>query len=182
MVFSTLSSERILNSQTAYAATNLAYIPTKTYILSVKREADGQGDYQFNFTMKNLDNSSPIQTEITDRGAPLTNNGLYNWKFGKANVHFDHVMGPTVFFNKTANSDDDASAIAWLEAQYTGNAEVTNEVVQQSHTYQLFSRKREEFECKFLTSPLQFLDLSFADSTGSNVQPISGLIELEITE
>jgi len=70
----------------------------------------------------------------------------------------------------------------WLEAQYTGNVEVTNEVVQQTHTYQLFSRKREEFECKFLTSPLQFLDLSFTDSLGNIVQPVSGLIELEISE
>jgi hypothetical protein len=64
----------------------------------------------------------------------------------------------------------------------TGNVEVTNQVVQQTHTYQLFSRKREEFECKQLTMPLQYLDLSFKNSVGLVVQPASGLLELEISE
>ena len=171
-----------LNSSGSYTATNIAYIPTKTYILSVKRQDDGSSDYEFSFSMKNLDDSAaPIQTQITDRGAVLANSGVYSWAFGRASFNFEHVMGPCVFFNGvdvTSNSN----AITWLEAQYTGDVEVTNQVVTQTHTYQLFSRKKEEFECKFLTSPLQFLDLSFTDSLGNIVQPVSGLVELEISE
>jgi hypothetical protein len=170
------------NSAGTIVATNIAYVPTRTYILSVKRESDGAGDYQFSFSMKDLDTTAANQTQITDRGSALANGGVYSWAFGRASFHFEHVMGPTVFFNKSSTAADDQDAIDWLEAQYTGNVEVTNQVVEQTHTYQLFSRKREEFECKYLTSPLQFLDLSFTDSTGADIQPVSGLLELEITE
>mgnify|MGYP006136453923 CR=1 FL=1 len=99
------------------------------------------------------------------------------WKFGYASTNFEHVQGPAVFFGGNQNSGD---VYDWLTAQWNGTGQVTS--TSTATSYQLFSRKREEIECKSSTMPLRSLDLEFRDAAGLVVQPTSGLLELEISE
>jgi hypothetical protein len=167
---------------------SLSWVPLRTYILSIQRRvgtADHNGDnqvddYEYYWRFEDL-STGLAQTATTIRGWPIPQGGQTNWRIGRANYHFDHVQSSAVCYSGD-NATHWDNSIAWLEAQYTGNVEVTNNVVSNTNTYQLFSRKKEEFDCKSHTAPLRTLDLQFVDSDGAVVQPVSGLVELEISE
>jgi hypothetical protein len=153
-------------------ATNLSFVPTRSYILSVKRQVgisdltgNGQNDdYQFDWAIKDLSNNV-IQTDLTTRGWVLPPTNAIHWRLGRANYHFEHVQSCVVMFNGV-DSTENTNSVAWLEAQYTGNVEVTNQIVTQTNTYQLFSKHNEKLECKNSVTPLSIIDLQFENSSG----------------
>jgi hypothetical protein len=135
-------------------------------------------DYEFSWSMLDVE-ADTTQTQVTQRGGNI--GGSVAWKLGVAAYDFDHVQGPVVMHNSVTTADND-DAIEWLTAQYKGTGQTTTVTVTDTSTYQLFSRKREEFDCKQSSMPLRTLDLEFRNASGVVIQPTSGLIELEISE
>ena len=165
------------NAADSWVATNLSWVPLRTYIISVSRTSAAQL-FTFEWRLEDL-TSGTVQTDSSVCGAAVPSNQLMAYQIGYASMHFEHTASCIVLHNGVLQADTDAS-VQWLNAQYSGNSEVTVTEQQETKTYQLFSRQREVFQCKTNCPAILELDFQFRNSTGTVIKPKHGLVELEI--
>ena len=125
-VYTSAGTINFRNVTDSGTATNMSYIPLRSYVLSIQRrigtvDHDGNGlidPYELVWRLEDLA-SSTVQTDLTIASWNFTSTAPSQLRIGKSNYHFDHVQGAIVAYNGT-NSVHWDSAVSWLKAQYAG--------------------------------------------------------------
>ena len=111
--------------------TNITWIPSRTYILSITRQPTGAGGaFEFHWRWEDLDGNTTV-TETTVAGQAVVAGVQLSWGLGAPGHYFRHTAGPLIVANGIDTTHYDNS-IAWLKAWYTG--ESTSETEEESTT------------------------------------------------
>ena len=99
--------------------TNITWIPSRTYVLSITREATGAGGaYEFHWRFEDLDGATTV-TETSVAGQDVVAGTQLSWGYGAPGHYFRHIAGPLIVANGL-NSTHYDNSIAWLKKWYAG--------------------------------------------------------------
>ena len=165
---------------------NIAYVPLRTYILSVQRrigtqDNTGDGnvdDYEFSWRLEDISSGgNGVQVDISERGADRPANGLDTWQFGRSSTNFDQTQSCAVAYNGV-NATDYTNTIAWLKAQYTGDTEQTTVTETTANSFQLYDSRQKTIRLNEPHTTLKQIQLRFEDDTGALFDPESGTVHI----
>ena len=106
--------------------TNVSWIPSRTYILSVTRQPTGAGGaFEFHWRWEDLDGNTTV-TETTVAGQAVVAGNQLSWGLGAAGHYFRHISGPLIVANGIDTTHYDNS-IAWLRKWYAGESTSSSE-------------------------------------------------------
>ena len=116
---------KFVSSAGTVVLTNIAWIPSRTYILSIKRVVDTAktSGYAFHWRWEDLDGATTV-TEITDSGATVTTTQA-NWSLGVSGVYFRHQSACLIGANGIDSTVYD-NCISWLKKYVCGESTAVN--------------------------------------------------------
>ena len=108
---------KLSTNHVAHQVPNVTIVPTKPYLLTVKRRDNGAGGYEFHWRAERLDDES-VQESVTE---PSTTTIQANqvWRMGYAATNFSQYWGPTIVHNGILESDISSSQ-TWLRNHING--------------------------------------------------------------
>ena len=105
----------------AWISTNLLLIPTKDYMLTVRRmDEDGDGVFSFECSLENLETNAVSTGSVP--GPLIAENNQTNWWYSNASQHYflqSGVMGPLIAWNNI-DPTHVTNAQNWIRGQYEG--------------------------------------------------------------
>jgi hypothetical protein len=168
-------------TDTQQSVSGITMIPLRNYLLSVARVSDGNGGYQFEYRVENLDDSTEaVQTATTTGAGQSLQANPQTWRFGHASTHFNHHMGPFLFVNGTVASDQE-NCRAWLRAAFGSSAtETTSASTNANQWYQLYDTRKTVIEMNQPSKVLRKVTGRFEDHNGAQIEPKDAIIHMEI--
>ena len=102
----------------------ITIIPLQNYLISVQRETDGSGGFEFDWRVERLSDNS-IQTATTGSGLTFPSQIARTWRMGAANTSFTQYQGPFIVHNGVDTTHISTSQ-AWLRNKFDGVSTTTS--------------------------------------------------------
>ncbi len=176
---------KFINSgDSSVTLTNLIWVPSTNYLLSVSRKLTGAANAaQFHWRLENLD-SDTVLTEVTDAGMSYTANQTnYPISIGMVGQYCRHIFGPLLLVNGTDQVQFDTS-VNWIKNWFglstSGNSNSESSEAASAtlnHAYNLEESEKITFKQNCQT--LSTLDFTFRDESGAVLEPARGVLRLK---
>ena len=110
---------KFVSSTGTVVLTNIAWTPSRTYILSIQRKFNvTSSSYEVLWRWEDLDGDTTV-TETTDAGEAVADGA--NWSIGVSGVYFRHIAGPLVGVQGLDATEYD-NCISWLRLWHAGTS------------------------------------------------------------